>query len=340
MKTLGGRHGGLPDPTTTAGVSFRRYAGEEDIPAIVELKRTVNKAFDVPVILSVGQERIELGNPTNVDPRQDYVHAIAGDRMVATSSIEWADTTDGQRHYYSRGWVHPEWQRRGIGTAMLTRNEARLTEIAASHQLSRPPVLMTWLEDADTGGLALFEKRGYESVRVYRHMVRPDMEEIGVAALPEDIEVRPVTPELLPQVWAGIIEAFRDHFGAHDESAAAYRRWSEDPGIDLDLWAVAFDGDEVVAGVLGYIEPEENELFGYLRGWTDPVFTRRAWRRRGLAYALLGRCLVRLREHGMTSAQLDVDTQNPSDASTLYRRHGFEVQRGESEWHRPLSVSA
>ena len=75
---------------------------------------------------------------------------------------------------------------------------------------------------------------------------------------------------------------------------------------------------------------------GYQRGWADPVFTRRPWRRRGLASALLGRTLVRLRERGMTSAQLDVDTQNVNEALTLYERHGFRTDRSSSEWHKPI----
>jgi hypothetical protein len=38
----------------------------------------------------------------------------------------------------------------------------------------------------------------------------------------------------------------------------------------------------------------------------------------------------------MTSAQLGVDTENPADALTLYRRHGFEPVHTSSEWHKPL----
>jgi hypothetical protein len=39
----------------------------------------------------------------------------------------------------------------------------------------------------------------------------------------------------------------------------------------------------------------------------------------------------------MTSAQLDVDAENPHDALTLYERHGFVSDRSATEWHRPLA---
>ena len=73
-----------------------------------------------------------------------------------------------------------------------------------------------------------------------------------------------------------MVEAFQDHFGGQDESPQAYTRWVEDPLMDVELLVVAFDGDQVAAAVQGAIDPAENEANGYLRGWTDPVFTRRA----------------------------------------------------------------
>jgi mycothiol synthase len=108
--------------------------------------------------------------------------------------------------------------------------------------------------------------------------------------------------------------------------------------MDLSLLKVAFDGDEVAAAVQGAIVDEENDAHGYQRGWTDPIFTRRAWRRRGLASACLGQALATLRERGMTSAQLGVDTENPNDALALYRKHRFESFQTETEWHRPLEL--
>ncbi len=167
-------------------------------------------------------------------------------------------------------------------------------------------------------------------------MTRPHMEGIDVPPLPAGIEVRPVTREMLPQVWDAAAEAFRDHFGGHDFSDAARQRWLDDPLMEPELLVVAFDGDEAVAGVQGAIDHDENEANGYLCGWTDPVFTRRAWRRRGLAYALLGRSLQQLKERGMTSAQLGVDSQNENRALALYERHRYQVDRSASEWHKPL----
>ena len=219
---------------------------------------------------------------------------------------------------------------------MLARNEGRLREIAAASGHVAPQKLMTWLNDGDAGGIALVRSSGYQEVRIYRHMVRPNLHDIDLPSMPTGLEVRPLGREQLARLWAAMTEAFQDHFGAFDTSEKAFRRWSDDPLLDPRLLVVAFDGDEIAGAVQGTIDPDENAAQGYLRGWTDPIFTSRPWRRRGLASALLGRALLALRDRGMTSAQLGVDSQNANEALTLYRRHGFEAERSSSEWHKPL----
>jgi GNAT superfamily N-acetyltransferase len=283
---------------------------------------------------------VDLRHPTHVRPEHGMLLAFVRDRLVAYSSVEYADTTDGERHYRSLGNVDPEWQRRGLGSAMMAFNEGLLRDLAARERYRGRCALLTWVDDLNAGGTALARQRGYRRTRVFHHMTRPDLEDIDIAPLPAGIEVRPMTRELLPRYWAAAVEAFSDHYGGHDFSAQAFQRFAEDPLLDLELFVTAFEGDEIVASVQGVIDAHENEAHGYLRGWTDPVFTRRAWRRRGLAHALLGRSLQQLKDRGMTSAQLGVDSENENRALTLYERHGYAVDRSTGEWQKPLGSTS
>lgn len=90
--------------------------------------------------------------------------------------------------------------------------------------------------------------------------------------------------------------------------------------------------------MVNIVEPEENAQTGHRRGYVEAVFTRPAWRRRGLARALVAESLVRLRDRGMTSALLGVDGANPNQAMTLYEDIGFEIGATELEWRRPLTA--
>ncbi|MGD8685044.1 MAG: GNAT family N-acetyltransferase [Chloroflexota bacterium] len=329
----------LPVVPAISQLRFRTYRDEADIPAIAGLLAASYSANGDTVHVDPEELRVETRHLTNVDPRQDMVLGLVGERLVARSLLTWADTPDGSARYYqSWGDVHPDWRRRGIGTAMWRRNIERLRAIAAGQTFAGERLLtVPWLRHGDVGGAVLARRFGYERVRVYHHMTRPTLDDVEIPPLPDGLEVRPVTRADLPAIWDAIIEAFRDHFGAFDTSQESYRAWIESPSTDPSLMIIAFDGDEVAGGIHNVIDPAENEAQGYLRGWTDPVYVRRRWRRRGLAAALMGRALLRLREEGMTSAQLDVDAENPHDALTLYERHGFVSDRSATEWHRPLA---
>lgn len=328
----------LPIAPPVDGLHFRTYGGEEDLPAIVRLLRAADEANGEGMVASIDRVRNHYRSMTRVDPREDVVLAFVGDELVANSFIEWADTSYGERHFNSLGAVHPAWRRRGIGAAMMERNEGRLLEIAAGLSFTQRALLTTWFQDGDRGAAELARQRGYSKVRVYHHMVRDSLEVVELPPLPEGLEVRPLSRSDLPAYWAALCEAFRDHFGSWDDSDAAYRSWVEGPLFDLDLQVVAFEGEEIAGGIHAAIDPVENAEHGYRRGWSEPIFTRRPWRRRGLATALLGRTLLALRDRGMTSAQLHVDSENPSAALALYERHGFAVHSSSSEWHKPLET--
>ncbi len=326
----------LPVTPAIPGLWFRPYRDESDLPAMVELIRAADQANGEETVTSLDRLRVRYRNMTRIDPRQDVILAFVEDQLVAHSTIGWADTGYGERHFNSEGDVHPDWRRRGIGTAMARRNEARLLEIVADQEFDGTPVLTTWMQDRDVGARELARRRDYRQVRVFHHMLRPTLDDIAIAPLPAGLEVRTLTRDLVPAYWAALCEAFRDHFGAFDDSPSAYRAWVDGPLFDLDLQVVAFDDDEIAGGIHAAIDPVENREHQYRRGWSEPIFTRRPWRRRGLASALLGRALAALRDRGMTAAQLHVDAENANQALALYERHGFAVTSSSSEWHRPL----
>ena len=107
------------------------------------------------------------------------------------------------------------------------------------------------------------------------------------------------------------------------------QRWLESPSFDPSLWVIAWDGDEVAAGNVNAIEAEENAALGIKRGWLHSVFTRRQWRKRGLANALIAHSLQLMKERGMDYGILGVDADNPTGALGLYERNGFSSRSGQ-----------
>jgi mycothiol synthase len=260
--------------------------------------------------------------------------------MVGYGWAFWVDTTDGARSYVTRGHVHPDWRRRGVGTAILEHNEARLRTVAASHDTDRPKILGTFADERRPGAVALVTGHGYEAERYFFDMQRPTLEAVELLPLPEGLDLRPVTdPVGYRRLFDADAEAFLDHWGGFDASDERFAQWVDDPDFDPSIFVIAWDGDEIAGAVVNVIDVNENEQLDRKRGLLASVFVRRPWRRRGLAAALVARSLVVLRERGMTSAWLGVDADNPNGALGVYERAGFAVHSRATAYRKPLEVA-
>jgi mycothiol synthase len=324
-------------PPTVAGLRVRPYAGSDDLPGIVKVMNAEHEADRLPWRATREELAAEYSHPSDqFDPARDVVVAELDREMVAFGERSWVDTTDGLREYRMGGAVHPGWRRRGIGTAVLRENEMRSRALAASHETDRRRVFGLYIGEHQPGRQAIAERAGYVPVRWFFEMGRALDELPAMPALPEGIEVRPATADQMRQIFDADVEAFQDHWGGFDASEQSFQRWLHSPSLDLSLLVMAWDGDEVAAGVVNAIYPAENESLGTKRGWLDSVFTRRQWRRRGVAEALIVRSLHLLSERGMTTAVLGVDAENPSGALRLYERIGFAVEMRGSAHRRPM----
>jgi len=320
---------------------LRPYAGEADLPEIARVSNSDMALDGVRVVLTLDDVAPAYRIPSeSFNAARDVLMAELDGAVVGTIRVDWVDNTDGTREYRSRGHVDAPWRRRGIGRRMLHAADELIRERAAKHDTDRPRVQGLWSDDRQVGRRALAESEGYAAVRWFFEMERPhiDVDRPDIPPMPAGLEVRPVTADDAAAIWAADHEAFRDHWGGWDESEASLRRWVESPEFQPELYVVAFDGDEIAGAVLNGIIAEENEQLGLRRGWLDSVFTRRAWRGRGLARALIGRSIHVLAERGMDTAALGVDADNPSGALGLYRSCGFEVVDGGAALQKPLEV--
>ncbi|MEO8228180.1 MAG: GNAT family N-acetyltransferase [Chloroflexota bacterium] len=321
-----------------AGLTFRRYRDESDIPALVELMAAVEIADRTFEIVTVETLANLFANRNDFDPERDLLLAEIDGRLVAYSE-QLRSVRDGGRVYDTFGWVHPDQRRRGLGGAMLGYGEARQRARAAAEEASgetRPGQLGSWSHEMATGNVALLERAGYVPVRWFIEMLRDDLGDIPMDSMPDGLEIRPVPADRARDVLLADFEAFKDHWGAVDHTEADVRRILGDPETDVALWQVAWSGDEIAGSVQPAIYPTDNAAQGIQRGWLDRVSVRRPWRRRGVGRALMSAAMIELRERGMESVKLGVDAENPSGALGLYEGLGFRVDKRSAAYRKPL----
>ena len=329
---------GLP-----AGVAMRPFAGDEDLKVFVQIANAANAEDHVEERTSFEALQNWVGHPSRTfDADQDLTVVTVDDVPIAYGWTTWVDSSDGVRDYSTRGHVHPAWRRRGIGTAILRRNEARLRGLAAEHATDRPRFYSAFAPDSRLGAVALLKEQGYQPVRYFFDMVRPTLDHLEVPGLPEGLEYRQVAGrDGMRQLFDADVEAFLDHWGGFDATDEAFEQYFTDPDYqDPELFVVAWEGDQIAGAVVNVINERENAELDRRRGLLDSVFVRRPWRGRGLGHALVMRSLELLRDRGMTSAWLGVDAENPNGALRLYEKAGFAVDTRAAAYRKPMESDA
>lgn len=326
----------VPHAPTVPGLHFRYFQGETDFPKMVHVRNESSVADGVEEVSTVEDMARTYANLKNCDPYKDTVIVEVDGEVVGYKRVTWWAELDGTHIYSHFGFLLPQWRNKGIGHALLRHSEARLREIMLEHPQDVPRFYDTGAMDTQTDFQAMLESEGYAPVRHWYDMVRPDLENIPDATLPEGLEVRPVQPEHLRAIWEAEVEAFKDHWGEGETEEADFQRWQEQPMFQPHLWQVAWDGDQVAGMVRNFINPEENEKFGRNRGWTENISVRRPWRKRGVARALIANSFRMHKELGMTEAALGVDTENPNGALQLYESMGFQMVRGGTSYRKTV----
>lgn len=328
----------VPNPPSFDGLTFRHYEGEQDIPVIAEVQNRSMEADGDAFMLTVDDIRAEYTHPMNFDPFNDVLIVEIEGKAMGVASVRWKQRLDKIRLYEHHSHLVPEARRPGLRQAMLSWSEARLREIAAGHETPDIKMFEIWAKAEMNDWRKLVLANGYVDDWRLFEMKRPDLEGVPDLKLPEGIELRTVTKDNFRKVWDAAREAIMDERSYSEErwGEDGYRRLIDLPYHKPELWKVAWSGDEVVGAVGVTIGEEENAAFNRKRGWTDPVFVRRAWRRRGIARALLSEALRSLKDLGMEEAALSVDTDNPSGALKIYKDMGYIVAHEFTFARKPL----
>lgn len=311
------------------GLTFRRYRGPEDHPAMIDLYNTIYEYSNIPERETPEEFDVYFSSLRNCNPYEDMVMVEVNGALIATGRTWWAEEADiGYYIYEVFNHTHPDWLESGVMEAVKGWLEKRARQIAVNHPPTAEKFFETWLPEKATVKMNMLKTSGFTEERFFFEMKRDLNQPIPEAVMPEGLEVRPVMPEHYRLIWEAADEAFRDHWGHVESTEEDYQRFlkrtEEMEDMNPDLWMVAWEGDQVAGMVLNKIFAKENALMGTNFGWTDPICVRRPWRKRGLATALILKSLELLKELGMDSAMLDVDVINPSGALQLYEKCGYE----------------
>jgi mycothiol synthase len=227
-----------------------------------------------------------------------------GDRMVAYGEITGRDRGDAA--------VHPDYRRRGIGTAIAGWLQQTARELGGTGYGSPVP--------EGSAGDRLLAKLGYRIRHTSWALALPEGKEVERRQLPQGYAIREARPVEYPAVQAVIEDAFlewsvRDRESYEDFHASVIGR----PGFEAWNLRVVTDPEGDIVGAALVIMAGEPAMEAYI----ERLAVRKDQRQRGLAQALLVDAFAQGRKHGATRSALATDSR--TGALSLYQKVGMEV---------------
>jgi ribosomal protein S18 acetylase RimI-like enzyme len=225
-------------------------------------------------------------------------------------------------------YLHPAHRTDALEDALFGWVAARAQQRLAAVPADTPRLVQMGTVDTLARNLALAERHNFAPERYFYTMRRDLTTPIPEKPVPPEFALREFAEPHLRELHATHEEAFSDHWGHEPENFDDWKQFAIDsggfrPDLTLLVWA---DG-ELAAYSVNRVFAEDNARNGTHEAWIGQLGTRRAWRKRGLASALLCESMRRFKEAGFTAAMLGVDAENPTGALGLYEGLGFVVQK-------------
>jgi ribosomal protein S18 acetylase RimI-like enzyme len=160
------------------------------------------------------------------------------------------------------------------------------------------------------------------SESVFR-MMRDLSQELPIVPAPEQIEIRGWRMES-EQEQQAYVQARNEAFPEAPITLADWQSFLRSPAWEEATAITAFDKQEVVGSVTIYWDEAVSKQIGRKAGFTEYIFVRANWRKRGIAPFMIYQGLIYLKEHGREVALLEVKAANQR-ALGLYYGLGYQL---------------
>ncbi|MGI9058640.1 MAG: GNAT family N-acetyltransferase [Ktedonobacteraceae bacterium] len=316
---------------TLPGITFRSGRGAEDADpyvTVMEACRHVDQIDPFSTLESIPTVEEMAEYLAKLDP-QNILVATAHEHMIAFVRVRWWEEGDGTWLYLHVGRVLPEWRGRGLGTALVHWAEQRLRTLATGHPTHGKGTFGANASSTETPATELLLNEGYTVYYTSAQMEWTDFAHLQTPGLPECFALRSAIPEQYRLIW----EAARRHWAGFTKANNVpteedYQEFLSLISPDPELLKVVWHNEQPIAIVQGSI--------AHGIGIIDDVIVSSAYKRRGLAEALLTYEMITMRARGVQRIRLHTDASNRHGARSLYEKLGFGVIKTFPRYRKPM----
>ena len=296
------------------------YPFEEnrDMEAVLELLLTckANKGIDhfLPFMLRLVLTPSSLLSSTSIDLATDVQVWEKSNGTICGFAL--VDLTVWGLFYL----VHPSEEGGELEQEILSWACTRASHIVQGKSI---PLRCRRVREDNSKRILSLERQGFrrDTNRQGLRMVRPLDVPLDRPLIPQGFKIRHLSDQDEIEAYIALVNSAIP--GA--TSVETHQKWIETPEYipELDLIAVADDGT-FAAFCQSYYDPLDLARSTRREGWTDPIGTAPAYRKKGLARAIVLEALWRLKGRGIEDAVLGVAGSNEV-ARKLYESIGYRA---------------
>ena len=307
------------------GITYRMWQSDEDYETYVSMRNAYNKKVGIDRVFTAKDIKTWLEAKTGFKPENNFFIAEHNGEAVTIQNYYQTKESGGPHIFFHNAGFHPDWLDHPVAGELFEIVESKYRDDAKELPNA---VARCGYQDKEEWLRDLLLDKGFEEIRYFFKMIRPIDSPIPERELPENLVFAAVdTKDKEWQVLRANDKGFEDHWEHIPMTDEQFEAWMQDSDYNPKLWTVVWDGDEVAASMLNFIDKAENEAFDRKRGYTEEITTQRPYRGKGVASAMIARSIRMFKEMGMTETCLSVDTVNPSGALGLYESFGYKTYK-------------
>lgn len=313
---------------TTPNVTDRAYAGTADAERIARVINgfRASNGDDQPSVTVDDVESFFFGAAADADPTADVRLFFSDGELIAYECTRRETWADGLRVYNVRPFIHPAHMDPRTISQVVGRIPIYQRDYASHDPLGESAFLSAMYSPSETLMIDAFLNAGFKQRHFFFQMARTLAERPDEPDLPEGIRVLPLKERDYRSIYQFDRSIMAGSWGVEAPTEDHFEWWSEEAFLNPELWRVAWHSDRIVATAAGAIGGTWNPNIGGERGEIRFVRVAPDWRRKGLATALIWRCLTALWDVGVREVLLGVDGDSEETAVSLYRALGFDVK--------------
>jgi len=196
----------------------------------------------------------------------------------------------------------------------------------------RPHRLRSGCDLRNESRLELLSNAGFSPVR-YAFKMHAELPTLNAQySLPQTLRLIPWDRERDDEALSVFNEAFAEHWGLPTQDDRMWeQRFVGVPQFRADLSVLALQEETPVGLCVNWVRADAPTV-----GWIEAIGVIPSHRGQGVADAMMSRSLEAFRKDGLSEAELDVDTANPTGALQLYEKHGFKPVSQTVVLEKPL----